>query len=95
MKTFVIAAETINDDAMFSEYRKRVTATIERFGGQVIVRGGEFNRLEGEWPHRRVAIIEFPSRDAAQDWYNSPDYQKIIPLRKNSTAGSLIMVDGI
>ncbi len=95
MKTFVIAAETINDDAMFAEYRKHVTATIERFGGQVIVRGGEFNLLEGEWPHRRVAIIEFPSRAAAQGWYNSPDYQKIIPLRKNSTAGSLVMVDGV
>ena len=30
MKTFVIAAETIHDDAMFAEYRKHVTATIER-----------------------------------------------------------------
>ena len=33
MKTFVIAAETINDDAMFSEYRKHVAAMIERFVG--------------------------------------------------------------
>ena len=61
----------------------------------MIVRGGDFNLLEGEWAHRRVAIIEFPSRDAAQGWYSSPESQKIIPLRKNSTAGSLIMVDGV
>ena len=95
MKSYVIAAETISDDAMFGEYRKLVTSTIEQFGGQVIVRGGKFSLMEGDWPHRRVAIIEFPSREAAEGWYQSPEYQRIIPLRKNSTAGVLVIVDGV
>ena len=95
MKAYVIAAETINDDAMFGDYRKLVTRTIENFGGQVIVRGGKFTLMEGDWPHRRVAVIEFPSRKAAEDWYGSPEYQQIIPLRKNSTVGTLVIVDGI
>lgn len=95
MTAYVIAAETINDDAMFAEYRKLVTRTIENFRGHVIVRGGKFSLMEGEWPHRRVAIIEFPSRELAERWYTSPEYQQIIPLRKNSTAGALVIVDGI
>jgi len=94
MKSYVIAAETISDAAMFGEYRKLVTSTIEQFGGRVIVRGGKFSLMEGDWPHRRVAIIEFPSREAAEGWYQSPEYQRIIPLRKNSTAGVLVIVDG-
>jgi len=48
MKAFVIATETVNDEAMFAEYRKAIPATIEAFGGKFIVRGGDLNLLEGE-----------------------------------------------
>jgi uncharacterized protein (DUF1330 family) len=41
---------------MFSEYRKAVPATLEAFGGKFIVRGGNLNLLEGEWPHDWLAV---------------------------------------
>ena len=66
MKAFVIATETAKDEAMFAEYRKAVPATIEAFGGKFSVRGGDLKLLEGEWPHPRLVIIEFPSREAAE-----------------------------
>jgi uncharacterized protein (DUF1330 family) len=94
MKAYVIAAETINDPAMFDLYRKEVPATIVPFGGQFVARGGNLTVLEGEWPHPRLVIIEFPSRTAAQDWYNSAEYHKIIALRHKSSVGNLIIVDG-
>jgi uncharacterized protein (DUF1330 family) len=94
MKAFVVAAETPNDEAMFSEYRKAVPATLEAFGGKFIVRGGNLKLLEGEWPHPRLVIIEFPSREAAEGWYGSPEYQKIIGLRLSSSVGNLIIVEG-
>jgi uncharacterized protein (DUF1330 family) len=73
MKAFVIAAETPKDESTFSEYRKAVPATLKAFGGKFIARGGNLKLLEGEWPHPRLVIIEFPSRDAAEGWYRSPD----------------------
>jgi len=94
MNAFVIAAETIKDESMFSQYRKAVLATLEAFGGKFIVRGGNLKLLEGEWPHPRFVIIEFPTREAAEGWYRSPEYQKIIGLRHNSSAGNLIIVEG-
>jgi uncharacterized protein (DUF1330 family) len=94
MKAFAIAAETVKDEAMFADYRKAVPATIEAFGGKFIVRGGKLTTLEGQWPHTRLVVIEFPSRAAAEGWYKSADYQKIISLRLNSTEGNLIIVDG-
>ena len=94
MKAYVIAAETVKDEAMFAAYRKEVPATIASFGGQFIARGGQLSILEGEWPHPRLVIIEFPSRAAAEGWYGSPEYQKSLPLRLNSTVGNLIIVDG-
>jgi uncharacterized protein (DUF1330 family) len=94
MKAYVIAQETIKDEAMFAEYRKDAVATLAEFGGQFIVRGGNFTVLEGEWPHPRLVVVEFPSRSAAERWYNSPAYQKILSMRLNSSVGNVVIVDG-
>ena len=94
MKAFVIAAETVKDEAMFAEYRAAVPATVEPFGGKFIVRGGALTTFEGEWPHPRLVIIEFPSRAAAEGWYKSADYQKIISRRLKSSVGNLVIADG-
>jgi uncharacterized protein (DUF1330 family) len=94
MKAYVGAAETIKDSAMLDLYRKEVLATINPLGGQFVVRGGSLTVLEGEWPHPRCVIIEFPSRTAAGDWYHSAAYQKVISLRHKSSVGKLIIVDG-
>jgi uncharacterized protein (DUF1330 family) len=94
LKAFVIAAETINDEAMSAEYRKHVPATVAPFGGKIIVRGGAFTTIEGEWTHPRVVVIEFPSRSAAEGWYRSAAYQDIISLRLKSTTSNLIIIDG-
>ena len=39
-------------------------------------------------------MLEFPSRKAAEDWYHSPAYQKILPLRLNATRCQFIVADG-
>jgi uncharacterized protein (DUF1330 family) len=94
MKAYVIALETVHDQAMFGEYAKGVAATLLAFEGRFVARGGHYTVLEGEWQNPRTVIIEFPSREAAQGWYDSADYQKIIGLRHNSSSGNLVILDG-
>ena len=94
MKAYLIATETVHDEAMFAKYRQEVVETVAPFGGQFIVRGGNLTVLEGAWPHPRLVVIEFPSRSAAEDWYKSDAYQKVISLRLKSTTGNLVIVDG-
>jgi uncharacterized protein (DUF1330 family) len=94
MKAYVIAAETVNDRAMFDAYAKDVPATLAPFGGKLVARGGHLTVLEGEWPHPRLVIIEFPSRADAEAWYASDAYRKIISLRHNSSVGNLVITDG-
>ena len=94
MKAYAIAAETVTDAAMFDTYRNAAGPTLEPFGGRFLVRGGQQTVLDGDWPYRRMVVIEFPSRAAAEDWYRSEAYQKIVELRIQSTTGSLIIVDG-
>ena len=95
MKAYLIAVETVHDDAMFAEYRKQVGGTVKPFGGQFIAAGGKLTVLEGQWQHPGTVIIEFPSRESAEGWYKSADYQAIIDLRLKSTSGTLLILDGI
>jgi uncharacterized protein (DUF1330 family) len=94
MKAYVIVQETVKDEEMFAAYRNGVVATLEEFGGRFVVRGGQLTVVEGEWPHPRLVVIEFPSREAAEGWYRSPAYQELLPLRLGSSVGNLVIVDG-
>lgn len=94
MPAYVIAAETVKDEATFGEYRAAVPETLRPFGGRLVARGGKLTVLEGDWPHPRLVIIEFPTREAAEAWYRSDAYQEIISLRLNNTSGNLVLVDG-
>jgi uncharacterized protein (DUF1330 family) len=95
MKAYCIAYEIVDDPATFEEHRRQVLATIEAHQGRFIVRGGAFTTLEGEMPYERIAVLEFPSRAAAEAWYRSPDYQRILPLRTQSARSQFILVDGL
>ncbi len=96
MKAYCIVYERrLHNPKMFDEYRKQVMPTIEAFGGKFLVRGGKFTALEGEMPFERIALLEFPSRQAVEDWYNSPAYQKILPLRLNAIDAQFIVADGV
>lgn len=96
MAAYVIAdVETVNPDA-YQEYRRRVPATIEQYGGRFIVRGGQPEIKEGTWRPVRLVVIEFPSLDQARAWYNSPEYAAIIPLReRDARTHGLVIVDGV
>ena len=75
-------------------YLERIDATLEPFGGRFIVHGGDVEVREGEWPGT-VIVIEFPDRERATAWYESPAYQEILPLRTRNADGVAILVDGV
>ena len=88
MMAYLIAVETVHDEAMFAEYRKQVVETLAPFGGEFVARGGNLTVLEGQWQHPRTVIIEFPTRETAEGWYKSADYQKIIDLSLRARPGT-------
>ncbi len=65
------------------EYLRRIDATLAPFGGKFIVHGGRQRVIEGP-ADGVIVVIEFPDYEAAQGWYDSPAYQKILPLRLNN-----------
>jgi uncharacterized protein (DUF1330 family) len=52
----------------------------------------ESEAVEGT-PHSVTIVLRFPSKDAAQVWYRSPEYQSVINLRTDNTEGFVVFVD--
>ena len=95
MRGYIMAEVEITNPEGYREYAATVQATIEKYGGKFLSRGGKNTPLEGEWPQRRRVIIEFPSPEAAQKWYDSPEYEKPKALRKANSNGRLILLEGV
>jgi uncharacterized protein (DUF1330 family) len=72
-----------------------VPATIARYGGRYLARGGKAEALEGRLAGRRIAIVEFDSYERAKDWYESDDYRGPKALRQGASISSLVLVDGV
>lgn len=94
MAAYVFAEIEITDPATFDRYRPLAGASVERYGGTYIARGGRTVTVEGDWNPSRVVILAFDSVEAAQRWYGSPEYQECLPLRLASSTGKVIIVEG-
>ena len=94
MAAYLIVDIEVTDPAIFAEYRQQVPATVEKYGGKFVVRGGNFEVLEGNWHPKRVVVIEFPSMEQAKRWYDSEEYRGPKAVRLKSSKGSLVLVDG-
>ena len=95
MAAYVLAEIEITNPEGYKAYTALVPATIEQYGGKFLHRGGGVHVLEGDWPQRRRVIIEFPSKERALEWYNSPEYEKPLALRKANSNGRLLILDGV
>lgn len=93
MKALCIVYENIDDWEAYDRYRSQVMSTLEPFGARFLVRGGAFTTVEGEMPFERIAVLEFPSREAAEAWYQSDAYQAVLPIRLEATRCQFVIVD--
>jgi uncharacterized protein (DUF1330 family) len=72
-----------------------VKATIEKFGGRFLARGGKHECLEGTWAPTRLVLLEFPDMSALKRWYASPDYAPLIELRQSAAYGDVVTLEGV
>ena len=95
MSAYLIVDIDIHDAAGLEEYRKQVPATVTKYGGRFIVRGGKFERLEGDWQPKRLVLLEFPSAEHAKRWYDSEEYSPLKVMRLKASHSNLILVEGV
>jgi uncharacterized protein (DUF1330 family) len=95
MAAYLIADVDVTDAAAFEEYRTKVPATEERYGGRYLGRGGATKVLEGDWEPHRLVILEFPDMASLMNWYNSPEYAPLKAIRERSAKTRIITLEGV
>ena len=95
MAAYIIADVDVTDPEVFEEYRGQVSATIEKYGGKYLVRGGAVEQVEGDWTPNRLVILEFESMEQAKEWYYSDEYKGPKALRHRSANTNAIFVAGL
>jgi uncharacterized protein (DUF1330 family) len=95
MAAYVIYEGEVVDADHWEEYRAGTAASIAAAGGRYLVRGGEVEVLDGERPSGRVVVFEFPTRQAALDWWHGEAYARVRPIRERAArTHRLFLIDG-
>ena len=94
MSAYVVGEVEITDPAAYEEYRKLVPATIAKYGGKYLVRGGAVETKDGGWQPKRLVVLEFPSMEQARKWYHSPEYAPALAIRLKAARSKLVLVEG-
>jgi uncharacterized protein (DUF1330 family) len=93
---YVISEVTVLDEALADRYRALAADSIARYDGRYVVRGGDVEAVEGDWPARaRVVIVEFPTMERAREWYRSPEYAEALAARDGALTRRLVFVEGV
>jgi uncharacterized protein (DUF1330 family) len=95
MAAYVIVDLVVTDPITMDEYRKQVPATLAKYGGRFLVRGGAHHTVEGDWKPNRVVVLEFPSLEQAKRWYDSEEYREPKAMRLRAGRANLVMVEGV
>ena len=90
----VVVEISIHDPDTYKEYMLLAPPTIAKHKGKYLVRGGTTEALEGDWKPQRLVVLEFPSAQAARDWWSSPEYTKARKIRERSATARMLLVDG-
>jgi len=96
MPAYIISeVSEVVDPAVLEKYRALAEVTIKQYGGRYLVRGGEWESLEGEWALERTIVVEFPSWERAKAWYRSPEYATALELSRVALKRKMLMVNGV
>ncbi len=95
MRVFLVAEIEVLNPEVMKEYARLSRPLAEKHGGVYHVRGGDIQSVEGEWRPQRIAIIEFPSRSAANAYLDDSDYLPVAELRRASAITRSFLVDGL
>ena len=94
MSAYLVVEIEITDPDNYEEVKKLTPATIKRFGGKYLARGGKTETLEGDWQPKRLVILEFNDMDQAKAWWNSPEYAPIKQLRQIYATTNMVLTEG-
>ena len=94
MKGYVVCVyKSISNEVKLKEYAIKARGAVEKYKGKFLIRGGKAKSNEGNSSPRTV-VIEFPSFDEANLFYNSEEYQDAHSILKGYAIRQHQIVEG-
>ena len=94
MNAYLIFDIEIHDLMVFKSYAAEIPTFVKKHSGRHLTLGAEPESIEGNWEPKRLVIIEFPSKENAQEFLNDSDAQPVFAIRHKSTTSKLVLVEG-
>ena len=95
MPAYMVIDLEIRDQTAFEGYQKSIPALIAKHGGQYLVRGGQFEVIEGDWHPHRLIILQFFDRAAIRAFLIDAQAQSLAKLRSQAAKTNIVAVDGV
>lgn len=92
---YVVAEVDVTDLPTMQKYGEKVPETLAPFNHHYVIRSSKIQALEGEPPKGGIVMIAFDSVEKAREWYDSPAYAAIRPIRQSAAKSRIFIVEGI
>jgi uncharacterized protein (DUF1330 family) len=92
---YVVAEVEVTDPVAIKKYGEKVPETLAPFNHHYVVRSSKIQSLEGEAPKGGIVVIAFDSVEKAREWYDSPAYVAIRPIRQSAAKSRIFIVEGL
>lgn len=96
MSAYIIVDMQISDLEQYKQYMAEAPAAVKAAGGEYLVRGGQFEVMEGDWQPARIAMLRFPSFEQAKAFYDGELYRQARAKRAGATEFfNMVLVEGV
>ena len=94
MSVYLIGEVVVTDESWVSGYATSVHDIVHKHGGKYLSRSGNITHIEGEPSNASlIALVEFPTMEAAQNFINDPDYEAFRKLRMEGSISTVQIID--
>ncbi len=93
-KGYLVANIRVTDKEAFAEFQGMAAEAIKKYGGKVLAKGPGADRKEGGVAGI-VMMIEFESKEAADTFYHSEEYQAAKAVREKCSETDLMTIEGL
>jgi uncharacterized protein (DUF1330 family) len=93
---YLVVDTDLSDPERYEQYKLRAKPIVEQYGGEYLARGGAMDLLEQDlWSPSRLVLIRFADARQARRFYDSPEYQAVLPISHQSARRTLVILEGL
>lgn len=95
MSAYLICDVDVKNRDALMEYLRLSEHTLAPFGGKFHAQAGKLEVIEGDWNPKVIIIAEFPTMEAAKEWYQSTDYAPALKVKPQAMNRNMILMEGV